>query len=440
MIQPNALIQQDLKHVWHPCTQMKDFEKFPPLVIHEAKGSYLYTDRGPIIDAISSWWCKSLGHRHPTVIAAIQAQLNRFEHVISADTTHPVMVDLAACLADISGLQHVFFASDGASAVEIAMKLALHASQRQGYTKRNQFIALKHSYHGETLGTLAVSDLGLYKKPYEGFGPDCHFLQSIPYVADSSDPLWTSCEPQWAETEKYLEAVKSSICAIIVEPIVQGAGGMRCYSANFLSRLAHWAKTNNIYMIADEIMTGLGRTGKWLASEHAGITPDMICLSKGLTSGTLPLSCVLIDHAIYQLFYNDFTDGHAFLHSHTYSGNALGLSAALATLKSMQSEAIPQQAEKLGESMRAHFETIAAQTGKIKNIRGIGAIVAGDLENNGSSRLGFKLQQAALARGALLRPLGNTLYWLPPLTTDEETIGKLAEITLNSIKDIYGRT
>ncbi len=438
MPHPASIMQRDLKHVWHPCTQMKDFETYPPLVIHKAKGSYLYTDRGPIIDAIASWWCKSLGHGHPAVIDAMKVQLNRFEHVISADTTHPVMVELAEQLAEISGLQHVFFASDGSSAVEIAMKLALHGAQRQGYTTRKQFVALKNSYHGETLATLAVSDLGLYKKPYEGFGPQCHFLQTIPYVANTNDPLWTSCDPDWALTEKELDAVKSTTCALIVEPIVQGAGGMRCYSADFLGRLALWAKTNNIYLIADEIMTGLGRTGKWLASQHAGITPDMICLSKGLTSGTLPLSCVLIDNAIYELFYHDFSDGHSFLHSHTYSGNALALSAALATINTMQTHSIPQQAESLGVFMRQQFEQVAEQTGKINHIRSIGAIVAGDLVDNGSKRLGYQLQQAALARGALLRPLGNTLYWLPPLTTDEETIGKLAEITLNSIKDIYG--
>lgn len=437
MVHDSSLIQQDLKHVWHPCTQMKDLETCPPLLVNEARGSYLYTDRGPIIDAISSWWCKSLGHGHPGVIEAIHQQLSRFEHVIAADTTHPVMVELATLLADISGLQHVFFASDGASAVEIALKLALHGAQRQGYTTRNQFIGLQHSYHGETLATLAVSDLGLYKKPYEGFGPQCHFLHSIPYVANSSEPLWHSCELEWALTEKQLEALKATVCAIIVEPIVQGAGGMRCYSADFLRRLALWAKNNNIYLIADEIMTGIGRTGKWLASEHAGITPDMICLSKGLTSGTLPLSCVLIDHEIYQLFYNDASTGHSFLHSHTYSGNALALSAALATIKIIRDEAIPEQARTLGTSMAAHFGSIATQTGKIKNIRGVGALIAADLEDNGTMRLGYQLQQAALARGALLRPLGNTLYWLPPLNTDDKTIGKLAEITLDSIKAIY---
>jgi adenosylmethionine-8-amino-7-oxononanoate aminotransferase len=437
MVNIAKLLQQDLKHVWHPCTQMKDFEQSPPLIVQHAKGSYLYTDHGPIIDAISSWWCKSLGHGSPAVISAINDQLTRFEHVIGADTTYPQIIELAEQLAHISGLQHTFFASDGSSAVEIAMKLALHGSQLQGYKTRNKFIALKNSYHGETLATLSISDLGLYKKPYGSFGPSCHFLQNIPYVSGSEDALWHSCDEEWPAIQQELDAAIEHVCAIIVEPIVQGAGGMRCYSADFLRKLADWAKSNNIYLIADEIMTGLGRTGKWLATHHAGIKPDMICLSKGLTAGSIPMSCVMVDNSIYKLFYHDFSEGKSFLHSHTFSGNPLAVSAALATLKIMHTEGINQQAEDLGVCMHQYFSDVATQTGKIKNVRSIGAIVAGDLENHDGKRLGYQLQQEALARGALLRPMGNTLYWLPPLTTDQQTIEKLAEITLNSIKAVY---
>ena len=437
MVNKDELLQKDLKHVWHPCTQMKDLEQHPPLIIDRAEGIYLYTDRGPIIDAISSWWCKSLGHGFPAVIAAISDQLTRFEHVIGADTTYPHRVELAECLAEISGLQHVFFASDGASSVEIAMKLALHATQLQGRTNRKQFIALKNSYHGETIATLSVSDLGLYKQPFIDFGVPCHFLQQVPYVANKNDSLWHDCGDQWSSIEKELEAFKENACAIIVEPIVQGAGGMRCYSADFLRKLAAWAKLNNIYLIADEIMTGMGRTGKWLACQHAGIKADMICLSKGLTAGTMPLSCVLIDDPIYNLFYHDFSEGKSFLHSHTYSGHPLAVRAALATIKTMQTEGINEQAQELGTCMQDYFSDIARITGKLTNVRSIGAIVAGDLEDTESPRVGYRVYQEALNRGALLRPLGNTLYWLPPLTTDQQTIGKLAEITLNSIRAVY---
>ena len=190
-------------------------------------------------------------------------------------------------------------------------------------------------------------------------------------------------------------------------------------------------------MIADEIMTGLGRTGKWLACEHAGIDADLICLSKGLTSGTVPFSCVLIDHSIYALFYNSTHSDHSFLHSHTYSGNALAVSAALATLKTMRAERINEQAEALGNYMRTCFTDMAALSGKLSRVRSVGALIAGDLEGLPYQRMGYRLAEAARERGALLRPIGNTLYWLPPLNTTNETIEQLSEITLHSIKAIY---
>ncbi|MCP0914430.1 MULTISPECIES: adenosylmethionine--8-amino-7-oxononanoate transaminase [Legionella] len=431
------LIERDLNHIWHPCTQMKDFEHYPPFVVYEAKGCYLHTDKGPVIDAISSWWCKSLGHGYPSVLQAIQEQLNRFEHVIGANTTHGQIVELAEELTAISNKQHVFFASDGSSAVEIAMKLAIHAAALKGYTKRNRFAALKNGYHGETLATLCISDLGIYKEPFKNMQLPCHFIQSIPYVPNAEDPLWQDCGEAWEKTLQELEPMKDSLCAIVVEPIVQGAGGMHCYSADFLRRLASFAKEHDIFLIADEIMTGLGRTGEWLASDHANIEPDLICLSKGLTSGALPLSCVLIDHAIYELFYADYSTGKSFLHSHTYSGNALAVSAALATIKAMKDLNIPEKARAIGALMTEEFNKIAQQTGKLANVRSLGGWVAGDLLAHQKPRMGFQLAQEACRRGALLRPLGNTVYWLPPLNADVATIRKLAEITLNSIEAVY---
>ncbi|KTD25098.1 adenosylmethionine--8-amino-7-oxononanoate transaminase [Legionella maceachernii] len=432
-------IERDLKHIWHPCTQMKDFEQCPPLIVTHAKGSYLYTDKGPVIDAISSWWCKSLGHGHPAVIAAIKEQLDSFEHVISAHTTHPLLVEFGEKMAEMSHLQHVFFASDGSCVVEIAMKLALHANQLKGMSHRNEFFSLPNSYHGETLGALSISDLGSFKKPYENYGVQCHFLETLPYVSDPSDPLWGNCEAYWPSTLEQLERVKENLCAIVVEPIVQGANGMRCYSADFLRKLALWAKQNDVYFIADEIMTGLGRTGEWLACQHANITPDLICLSKGLTSGSIPFSCVLIDHAIYALFYDDYDKGKTFLHSHTFSGHALGVSAALATIKAMEDEKTIEHVQKLNPIMQHQLHEIASITGKLTNIRSVGAIVAADLVDYGTQRIGYRVYQEALQLGALLRPLGNTLYWFPPLNIDNQTIEKLAEITLNSIRMAYSK-
>lgn len=433
----STLIERDLKHIWHPCSQMKDFETVPPFVINEARGSILYTNKGPLIDANSSWWCKSLGHQHPAVIEAIKKQLSSFEHVIAANTTHPLLVELAECLAEMSKLQYVFFASDGSTAVEIAMKLALHANIIKGRPHKREFIALRNAYHGETLATLAVSDLGIYKEPYRGFGPHCHFIESLPYVANKEDPLWSDGKADWHRYEPFLNNVSENVCAVLVEPIVQGAGGMKIYSADFLKRLSQWAKSKDILVIADEIMTGCARTGTWLASEHAGVVPDMICLSKGLTSGSIPFSCVMLDHGIYELFYDDYEKGKSFLHSHTYSGNPLGASAALATLKAMKEENILEQVQQLENYMAKSFAEIAKASGKLVNIRHIGGIIAADLYPCEHSRTGYQIYVNALERGAFLRPLGNTLYWLPPLNTDADTISKLAEITLNSINAVY---
>jgi adenosylmethionine-8-amino-7-oxononanoate aminotransferase len=437
MVNVEQLILRDLKHVWHPCAQMKDFETCPPLIVDRAQGSYIYTNKGPLIDAISSWWCKSLGHGHPAVVSAIQKQLNRFEHVIGTNTTHPDLVELAERLAEITGKQHVFFASDGASAVEIAMKLTIHANQIKGFKNKNQFIALKNGYHGETLGTMSVSDLGLYKAPYETFGVACHFIDNIPYVSGVMDPLWSNCDEHWASIVSKLDKISENVCALILEPIIQGAGGMLCYSADFLQKISLWAQSKQIYLIADEIMTGMGRTGEWLACDHAGIKPDLVCLSKGLTAGSIPMSCVMIDNSIFDIFYGDYKSGNSFLHSNTYSGNPLAVSAALATIKTMQNENIISQSQILGETMLDYFKEVASQSGKLINIRGVGSVVAADLVAVGDYRIGNEVYQQALKYGALIRPIGTTLYWLPPLNTDKETIGKLAEITLNSIEAAY---
>lgn len=432
-----TLIERDLKHIWHPCSHLPDFEQAPPLIVERAHGSYLYTDQGPLIDGISSWWCKSLGHGHPAVMKAIHDQLNRFEHVISANTTHPAVVELAEHLEAISGKQHVYFACDGSSAVEIALKLALHAQQLQGKPERHCFMALQHGYHGETFGTLSVSDLGQYKDRFNVCALDCHFIQDIPYVSDQQDPLWSCSESAWNKILPSLNALQAQTCALVLEPIVQGAGGMRCYSADFLKRLAQWAKQHDIYLIADEIMTGLGRTGTWLASDHAGIQADMVCLSKGLTSGTMPLSCVLIDHKLYELFYQPFDAGKSFLHSHTYGGHPVAVCAALATIKTLREENLIQRANTLGQYMQRCFTEIAAQTGQLKNIRSIGAWVAADLAPCTHPRPGHHIALQAQKRGALLRPMGNTLYWLPPLNTDFATLDALANITFEAIQATY---
>lgn len=438
MSTPSSLIQRDLKHIWHPCSQMKDFEQFPPIIIEKAKGSYLHTNKGVIIDAISSWWCKSLGHNHPAVVDAIQKQLHSFEHVIGANTTHPKLIELGEKLSLLTHKQHVFFASDGSSSVEIALKLVLQAHFIKGNTHKQQIIKFQNAYHGETLATLSTSDLGLYRSPFSDIGLKTYTLKSIPYTTQQNSLVWNDCNSHWDAVKTQLDEQKGTTAAIIFEPIVQGAAGMLMYSADFLHKLAHYAKENDIYLVADEIMTGIGRTGEWLACNHAKISPDIICLSKGLTSGSIPFSCTMIDSKIYDLFYDDYASGKSFLHSHTYSCNALGVSAALATINTIENEDILLHSKTLGQFMLQQMTEIGLTTGQLSNIRSIGAIVAADLNPHPFiKRVGYLISQQALENGALIRPIGNTLYWLPPLNTDTDTILKLAEITFHAINKVY---
>lgn len=427
-----TLIDRSLRHIWHPCSQMKDYEQFKPLLVQSAKGSYIeLADGRKIIDAISSWWCKSLGHNHPRLQQALLKQMHQFEHVIFANTTNETIIVLSEKLAGLThSLKKVFYAGDGSSAVEIAMKMSLHARQIKGETKKTKFIALQNGYHGETLGALSVSDLGLYKKPYDAVTLDVFFLSPIPYVLTTQDPLWQDAEIVWQQAKSKLEKQVETTTAIIVEPIVQGAAGMKIYSQDFLKKLRKWCYENNIHFIADEIMTGLGRTGKMLACQHAGIEPDFICLSKGLTSGWMPFSAVLTTQEMYQTFYDDYAEGKAFLHSHTYSGHALAAIVAIEVLTIIEELQLCNWAQTLGSAMFHAMNEIADETKKLQQVRQLGAIVAADLKPSSKmERQGFYVQKKAAELGALLRPLGDTIYWLPPLNTDLATIENLKNIT-----------
>lgn len=435
-INQSDLIDLDRQHIWHPCSQMKDYELFKPLMIKRAYGSYIELEDGKkIIDAISSWWCKSLGHNHPRLKQAVMRQIERFEHVIFANTTHDTIIKLSAQLAALTKtLDKVFYAGDGSSAVEVALKMSLHSRKILGETERTQFIALANGYHGETAGALSVSDIGLYRDPYQSMLFPTRFISPIPYVSGTDDPLWHNCSEQWPAIEALLTPLISTTTALILEPIVQGSAGMLIYSQDFLRRLRQWTTKHRIHLIADEIMTGLGRTGKRLASQHADMEPDFLCLSKGLTSGWLPFSAMLTRNDIYQLFYDDYATGKSFLHSHTYSGNALGASIASEVLSMMDEEDYSAKANTLGEAMRLSMQEIADTTQQIQHIRQIGAIVAADLMNpDNQPRLGFDIYQRAVQLGALLRPIGNTIYWLPPLNTELETIEQLKKITLAAL-------
>jgi adenosylmethionine---8-amino-7-oxononanoate aminotransferase len=429
-------LKKDHKHVWHPCSQMKDHEQFPPMMVKSAKGSLIELTNGEqLIDATSSWWCKLLGHGHPRLKAALYQQAEQFEHVMLANTSNETIVRLSERLAGLMpNLEKVVYASDGACAVEMAMKMSLHARKILGDKQRHQFMSLSGDYHGETCGALAVSDLGRYRKPYEELLIASHFLQNIPYVSGQDDPLWSDCSAQWPAIENQLALHADQLTAILVEPIVQGANGMLIYSADFLRRLSHWAKQNDIHFIADEIMTGFGRTGKMLACEHADIQPDFLCLGKGLTGGWLPLSAVVTTEAIYDLFYDDYEMGKSFLHSHTYAGNALSAAVSLAMFDVMAEEQTLSTVNDQACLLRQLMEQTAEETGQLTRVRSLGAIVAADLiVENPQERKGYAVFQAAVKRGVLLRPLGNTVYWTPPLNISRALLAELQSATTASI-------
>ena len=313
------------------------------------------------------------------------------------------------------------------------MKMSLHTRKIQGKTQKTRFISLKNSYHGETCGALSVSDVANYRDAYQEMLFDSVFILPA-YVTSTDDPVWNDASEHWQALLPVLKRHADTSTAIIVEPILQGAGGMRMISQDFLSRLAAFAQAHDIHLIADEIMTGLGRTGKMLACDHAQITPDFICLGKGLTSGWLPFSAVLTTEVIYQTFYDDDAKGQPFLHSHTYSGNALGASVALATLEVIDEWRLCKRADDLQNIMREHMHAIADQTGMLINIRGIGAMIAADVVDDlDASSIAYDVCQQAIKFGAFLRPLGNTIYWIPPLTITNETLLELKVITLRAL-------
>jgi len=431
--------QRDLQHIFHPCTQMKDYESIPLQQISRAKGPYLYTNDGrQIADATSSWWCKTLGHGHPIIRKAVIQQARTMEHIISAGTCSPLLVELAERLCSlVPGLDKIFYSGDGSMAVEIALKMSLQAQALRGHTEKSKFLALDGGYHGESSGALAVSSLGLYKAPYTSMLIPVDYCP-VPTLELGKDDLgWASVESEWPAIESWLSLHTANVAALIIEPILQGAGGMRIYSPDFLRKLRAYTLKNNIYLIADEIMTGFGRTGQWLASQHADIIPDFICVSKGLTAGWLPFSATLFSTDIYNLFYGPPHPESSFLHSNTYSGNLLGAAAAKAAFDYYKSEDIIARGKELEKPLRRYLEEVASSSGMLGTVRALGGVVAAELKTEslkpGISRPGFELAKAALQNNLLIRPLGHTLYWLPPLNSNSSFITELAEKTVKSL-------
>ena len=431
----SSLLARSLASVWHPCTQMKRHEKLPLVPIKYGQGVWLFDFDGKrYLDAVSSWWVNLFGHCNPRINAAITDQLGKLEHVMLAGFTHEPAVQLSERLVQLApdGLGHCFYASDGASATEIALKMSAHYWRNSGKPHKTQFISLQNSYHGETLGALSVTDVALFKDSYDAL---------LKQNATVSSPDWReAAEGENAHDyalrcalhlEQHLQQHHANIAALIVEPLVQGAAGMAMYHPVYLKRARELCERYEVHLIADEIAVGMGRTGTMFACEQANIVPDFMLLSKGITGGYLPLSVVMTTEQVFQAFYSDEL-ARGFLHSHSYTGNPLACRAALATLDIFAEDDVlnANRAKSLylnnaAEPLRHHP--------KVQNFRNTGMIWACEVD---SPHADFAQRCFALAlqQELLLRPMGNTVYFMPPYIIGEEEMSMLVKQTLSIIE------
>jgi len=428
-------MQRDLEVIWHPCTQMKDHETLPLVPIKSGKGVYLYDFEGnSYIDAVSSWWVNLFGHTNETINSKIKAQLDTLEHVLLAGFTHEPAIELAHKLVNITPglLKKVFYVDNGSSAVEAALKMSYHYHRNQGKHK-SLFLSLTNSYHGETIGALSVGDVALYKETYE---PLLIANMQVPVPKDQSQ---AAAKEALKSLEQVLQNKADEIAALILEPLVQGAGGMHMYHAAYLTGARILTKRYNVHLIADEIMTGFGRTGKMFACDHVDISPDFMTLSKGLTGGYLPLSVVMTTDEVYNAFYCDYNEYKAFLHSHSYTGNPLACTAALATLEIFEENDILCENAKKSAYIAQKLEVFKVLE-NVKSIRQQGMIAAVELSGyDAKERIGLRIYQYGLKEGVLLRPLGNVIYFMPPYIITYSQIDKMMDVAYEGIKELEMR-
>ena len=423
-------IKESMKYIWHPCSQMKHHEKIPLIPIKEGRGSWLidFNDK-KYLDVTSSWWVNLFGHNNKIIKQHITKQLNKIEHVMLAGVTHEAAIDLSRKLSKLTKLSHCSYGSDGANAVEIALKMSSHFWKRVGLPKKNKFVYLENSYHGETIGALSVTDIPIFRSQYATLiksyfsvpSPDSRLKKS----KQTSEEF---IQERIKSLKKLFENKHEVISSIILEPLVQCATGMGIYDSIYLKKVRLLCDEYKIHLIVDEIAVGFGRTGKMFAHQYAKIIPDFICLSKGLTGGYLPLSVTLSTDKIYSAFYADkITD--AFLHSHSYTGNPLACSAALGTLSIFESEDVLKNNKikaNLINKLMLDYENLP-----IKNLRNIGMIWAFEVDHKIDIA---KFTEYSISKGVLIRPINNTIYFMPPYCISEKESYQMVKITSEAIK------
>ncbi|MFW9611677.1 MAG: adenosylmethionine--8-amino-7-oxononanoate transaminase [Fluviibacter sp.] len=434
----NAWLQRSLASVWHPCTQMKQHPALPLVPVARADGVWLEDFEGKrILDGISSWWVNLFGHGNPRINAAIADQLSKLEHVMLAGFTHAPAIELAERLSGKTDgtLGHAFFASDGASATEIALKMSFHAWQNAGRNEKREFVCLAGSYHGETVGALSVTDIPLFRDAYAPLVRNEHVHLAPSPDARLAEPGETAIDVANRAADalaQLLDDRAGKIAAIIVEPLVQCATGMAMHDPQYLKRVRALCDEHAVHLICDEIAVGFGRTGSFFAHEQAGIRPDLLCLSKGITGGYLPLSVVLSTDAIFQSFWHDDTR-RGFLHSHSYTGNPLACRAALATLDIFESDDVLHANHALSTRITHALQPLADDD-RIQHFRHRGMIWAADV-NTDQPDFSRRFFTHALQRGLLMRPIGNTLYLMPPYVLSESEADWMAAQALAALND-----
>ncbi len=423
--------ERDLARIWHPCSQMKDYETLPFIPIKSGKGPYLFDfDGNRYLDAISSWWVNLFGHANSYINERLKAQLATLEHVIFAGFSHAPAIELAERLVDLTPekLQKVFFADNGSSAIEIALKMSFQYYKNHGEV-RDIFISLENSYHGETMGALAVGDVALYKEIYN---------EILIRTVQAKSPALVSESEALESMERLLKTHAGKVSAVVIEPLVQCAGGMAMYGPDYIRELRALCDRHGVFLIADEIAVGFGRTGTMFACEQAEVTADFLCLSKGITGGYLPLSVVLTSDRVYSAFYCDYSEGKSFLDSHSYTGNTLACCAANATLDLFEKEHVIESNRVKIDLLSALLQRFEALP-NVLEVRQTGMIAAVELTGyDPAQRIGLEIYRYALAHGVLLRPLGNVVYFMPPYIVTEEQLVEMTDVAYAAIEKLVG--
>ena len=437
--------KEDLKYIWHPCSQMKDYEELPPIVIDKGQGINLYDINGKEYkDVVSSWWCNLLGHCNPVISKRLKEQADKLEHVIFANFSHKPVIELCMRLQKLlpKGLTKFNFADNGSSAIEMAMKLSFQYFQQTGFSEKKRFMALSDAYHGETIGALSIGACDLYSKIYKPIlldviriqAPDCY---RCPFNKNRQN---CNCEC-FCDCEKQFEKYGAQTAAILVEPLLQGSAGMKIYPALYLKKLREICDKYNVHLILDEIATGFYRTGKMFACNHANITPDIMCVSKGLTGGYMPMAIAITTDKIYNAFYDEYNTHKAFMHSHTYSGNPLGASCALGVLDILETGEIQKHLAEVTPYFNNLIKEKFLNHKNIGEVRSIGLINAIEIVKNKNTkesfdsklRTGYQIYKKALKKGVLLRPLGDVIYFNPPLIIDKKDMDYVTNIAFECL-------